>query len=243
MTRPYARLMAATKSRVEAFAERAANESDEVSRSVMQQGWRLAVGMLGAYGPTQLVQATPVPRLTQMDDAVTIALTALVSAIEDGPNEFVQNARDGMRHALSYTQVRFHDQIVRSFQSGMADAYRSAGGFYYQRFSAFTPATCIACIMLHGRIYQSPDDFQDHPNGFCLLVPIPIGDEPLIPANTGLEWFLGLSPEEQRQILGDEYYQAWIEGRFQLFELVKWVAAGYAVVRPLQEFYDDDEGR
>jgi hypothetical protein len=128
----------------------------------MQQGWRLAVGMLGAYGPTQLVQATPVPRLTQMDDAVTIALTALVSAIEDGPNEFVQNARDGMRHALSYTQVRFHDQIVRSFQSGMADAYRSAGGFYYQRFSSFTPATCIACIMLHGRIYQSPDDFQDH---------------------------------------------------------------------------------
>lgn len=242
MTRPYARLMAAVKGHVEAFASRAEGEAGEISQVAAERGERLAMGFLSLYGINFLAAASRLPRKS-LKDAPRIALTALVDAIEDGPDDFVMRALEGMRSALSYAQVRTHDQIVQSLQTGMAAVYNQTQGMVYQRFSVLGKRTCIACILLHGRVYRSPSEFYDHPNGFCFIIPVPEGEELPIPPDAGLDWFRGLSPEEQREILGDEYYAAWIEGRYELIELVKWIAAGYAIVTPLQELFDDDTER
>lgn len=242
MTRPYSRLMAATKGHVEAFAARAEEEAGEIAQVAAERGERLAMGFLSLYGINFLAAASRLPR-KPLKDAPRIALTALVDAIEDGPDGFVARSLEGMRGALSYAQVRTHDQIVQSLQTGMAAVYNQTQGMVYQRFSVLGKRTCIACILLHGRVYRSPSEFYDHPNGFCFIIPVPEGEElPISPAE-GLDWFRGLTPDEQREILGEEYYAAWIEGRYELIELVKWIAAGYAVVTPLQELFDDDTER
>ena len=77
---------------------------------------------------------------------------------------------------------------------------------------------CFACLMLEGTIYDRREDFADHPNGRCTIVPVEDGHPE---ERTGREWFEAQDPETQRRILGPTRYEAWQNGDIDLDQLVE----------------------
>lgn len=84
------------------------------------------------------------------------------------------------------------------------------------------PATCRSCVAMHGTEHpvEEPGPY-DHHQGRCARVPkvrpwselgFPgIEDQPL-PLPDAEAWFAGLTPEQQRSILGVRGYEAWSAG-------------------------------
>ena len=77
---------------------------------------------------------------------------------------------------------------------------------------------CFACLMLEGTVYDRREDFADHPNGRCTIIPIE-DDHP--EEHPGRDWFERLDPEEQRRIMGPSRYDAWQNGDLSLDDLVE----------------------
>lgn len=77
---------------------------------------------------------------------------------------------------------------------------------------------CLACLMLEGRIYDRSEDFADHPNGRCYIVPV----EPGSPEeNTGREWLESQDEETQRRIMGKTRFEAWQNGEISLDQMTE----------------------
>jgi len=78
---------------------------------------------------------------------------------------------------------------------------------------------CLACLMLEGTIYDNREDFADHPNGRCTIMPIESGthhDE-----HPGRDWLEQQDEETQRRILGKTRYEAWRNGEISLDDMVE----------------------
>lgn len=81
----------------------------------------------------------------------------------------------------------------------------------YKRMSAKTSTTCVACLFADGTIYQSLEDFSDHPNGFCMVVPI-FADGRTVNWLTGRDVFRGATSAGKRRLLGKTRYEYWEKG-------------------------------
>jgi hypothetical protein len=89
------------------------------------------------------------------------------------------------------------------------------GGFieYKIRVSALMPASCLACVSLHGTRLEKGERLDDHYNGFCSEIYMTPGMElpkfmqadstpghrNFVPWQNGTDWFNSLSPERQAQ--------------------------------------------
>ena len=75
---------------------------------------------------------------------------------------------------------------------------------------------CLACLMLEGTVYERFEDFSDHPNGRCYVVPCEPGatSEP-----TGRQWLEEQDDATQRRILGKTRYEAWKAGDLSLDQM------------------------
>lgn len=91
---------------------------------------------------------------------------------------------------------------------------------------------CLACIAQDGRYYAPGEQLVDHPNGMCVLVPMPYPDEYF---NTGqitqpvddtfdpplAQQFYTMSDVEQRQVFAnDQLYKLWKAEQFDLDQAV-----------------------
>ncbi len=82
---------------------------------------------------------------------------------------------------------------------------------------------CLACIAMDGTVHPNTERLNDHWNGRCFPVAIPIdweelGIEGVTPEkrDTGADWFGTLNEVQQRAMMSGGKYDAWKEGRLDI---------------------------
>ena len=116
---------------------------------------------------------------------------------------------------------------LRAFRRSSIDNYRQHADVLsgYRRKAAKNSRTCLACLLKDGEFYELVDDFTDHPNGRCTVLPVTKGwaelgfpDIPEVPSSwpTGREWFMDQGQATQRKIMGDPLFKAWQAGEIEL---------------------------
>lgn len=109
-------------------------------------------------------------------------------------------------------------EVLRARRESARQTYEASGVVRgYKRFANKYTA-CMSCLLLDGTVYNVDQEFEDHPNGACTLIPwVRTASEP--EWETGREYFESLSPEEQEERMGTKYYKAWQSGVFDLDDL------------------------
>ena len=77
---------------------------------------------------------------------------------------------------------------------------------------------CLACLLLEGTIYEREEDFSDHPNGRCFIVPCEPGAKPEQP---GRQWLEEQDAETQKKIMGKGRWEAWQNGDLTLDQMTE----------------------
>jgi hypothetical protein len=145
----------------------------------------------------------------------------------------IRVAREMRRYAENLP-ISASENITRTLQ---LHAYRDASaameqinGRYIERkirISALASTSCAACIARHGEEMEVGQPVDDHYNGLCDAILIPIGgslpdsmqalsDTPgernFVPFATGPEWFASQPESVQRQILGPGKFELYKDG-------------------------------
>lgn len=186
---------------------------------------------------------TTMERTTQQITATTWPVS--VETAEAIRQELLQgmivgsNPREAARRMLDATEGRFTGGLARALnisRTEMLDAMRtgqqltdhanreSLAGWEWS--AHLDGRTCIACISMHGTRYpiEQPGPL-DHQSGRCARVPVtkswaelgfPEIPEPDLGTVDAETWFAGLTPEDQRAMLGPARFQAWAEGRYPM---------------------------
>lgn len=128
----------------------------------------------------------------------------------------------GLARALTITRTEQLDAYRAAAALGAAEHADVLDG--WQWVASLTARTCPACLSMHGREFPlSVPGPEGHPNCRCGRIPaltswadlgIDGVQEPddLLPDAD--EFFAGLSPSEQQEILGRRGYQAWLAGEW-----------------------------
>lgn len=104
---------------------------------------------------------------------------------------------------------------MRALRTGQLAEYRNSDyAEQYERRASKSTRTCLACLLEDGRIYQINETMSDHPNGRCMFLVVPpwYKRERL----TGKEYFLSLDQTIQKEIMGNERFDAWKRGEVPL---------------------------
>jgi SPP1 gp7 family putative phage head morphogenesis protein len=114
----------------------------------------------------------------------------------------------GFGAARSMTIVR--TETNRAYREASRKFYADNDGVKGWRWvAALDLTTCPICWALHGSIFQTRVKMATHPNCRCTMVPVFEGDPPF---PTGPEKFAGLSPEQQKTILGPRRFELYKAG-------------------------------
>lgn len=111
-------------------------------------------------------------------------------------------------------------EINRAHRSSTLQTYREAEIPYYRRLASRGHA-CFACMMLDGTLYTSQQALDDHPNGACVMVPVLDPDDPSTDWKRGRQRFEEMDEPHQREIMGNNYYDAWKRGDYRLSQVVQ----------------------
>lgn len=148
---------------------------------------------------------------TGMSDALTKGL-----ALGLNPRKVAQDMADGFGIALNKAMLISRTEMMRSYRMAEQEQYRQSNVVEgYKRLAVKDDKTCLGCLMQDGEFYANEEDFAEHPNGRCTLVPVLRGG--IAPDWTnGREWLASLPPERQRAILGNERFELWQSGSVTL---------------------------
>ena len=155
-------------------------------------------------------------------DAMLEAMARAVAANAEAEAAAEKIARAGL-DALG--QVL--DDSITAQRTVTGDAYREAArqqflasGMVqaYRRVSARSANTCLGCLLADGMIVPSIEEFDEHANGLCELIPI-VDGLPMDEWTVGADWLRQQDEDTQRHVLGAGRYQAWKEGRVSLEDL------------------------
>ena len=172
----------------------------EIEPPEIDAGWRRALATAIAIG-------------------ISAAIFKINSVTFDDPSGFVAEIMDSIEQGFDRFLGVLRDYQTQATRDAMEEVYDEFDFVAFQRFSAFTPTTCMACILLDGTIYLTIAEFRDHHNGFCFILPITDMDN--LPLEIfGEELFLTFSTNEQRALMGPRYYKAWRNGEFALEDLI-----------------------
>lgn len=156
-------------------------------------------------------------------DAATRLTDALINGTALGwnPRKTARAMREGLQQGALQRVLRIaRTEQLRAYRTATLNNYRNSQVVRgYKRLAAKSRRTCIACLLLDGRVYATEDAFAEHPNGRCTLVPLLIG-LPDAEWDNGRDWFLSQSGTAQRQILGQGAYNAWQGGAIGLDDLI-----------------------
>jgi SPP1 gp7 family putative phage head morphogenesis protein len=95
-------------------------------------------------------------------------------------------------------------EMLGAFRRSTLQGYRQAGLMQYQRLSAQDSRVCAGCIAAEGQLYETEQDFDDHPNCRCSCIPWWPGAHSF---PMGEEWFNAQSESTQRAILGNTRFE------------------------------------
>jgi hypothetical protein len=164
---------------------------------------------------------------------------ASLSQLVDPGNSVMTLATDGFGTAVAWATSMISMAYWSMFLLGMSagiqnNANLTEGWVWWSRLDS---KVCPSCISLHGQMFSVNDVMVDHPHGRCIPIPVVKDDllggyifdddnttlppvpEPWWPDETGEEWFAGLDPEMQQEILGPAAYAAWLAGAIELSSL------------------------
>ncbi len=148
---------------------------------------------------------------------------ALLQGIAKGwnPRKVAAAMTSKLGGALSDAARIARTEQLRAYREASRNAYVESGVVeQYKRLATHDTRTCIACIVLDGRIYPTSEPLSDHPNGRCSMVPI-VTNRPEPRWESGKTWFNGLDADDQRKILGPAKFNAWQQSQIDLDTLAK----------------------
>lgn len=163
-------------------------------------------------GPLRALLADAWP---QAIDQTTSALVRGV-ALGYGPRKIAREMVKGMNTGLSRALVLARTEPMRAYRTSKMDVWRETGivrGF--QRVSTHDRRVCPACLFSEGQFIPVQDDFAEHPQGRCSLIPV-TRNSGLHQWQYGPEWFEKQSTPTQVSILGPGRHAAWKAGKFGL---------------------------
>ncbi len=135
-------------------------------------------------------------------------------------NELAKEMMSAGDISLERASTIARTEINRAYGLATAEQLKASGIVKGYRRYCYKPTACLACLMVDGKFYQNADDFWDHPNGKCRIVPEVENGENPAPWKTGKEWFEEQRPVDQKRIMGKGLYELWKNGDVQLDEMV-----------------------
>ena len=156
--------------------------------------------------------------LARIPAAISEKLTDLISQASSMAEEGIDWVMNQLGDVLSEAW-RGLQRIVRTaaeqlFRRGQQEQRRQTPIRYWRRIANHETA-CLACILLEGTVYNREEDFSDHPNGRCCIVPC----EDPTPDQSGRKWLEEQDEETQRKIMGKGRYEAWQRGDITLDQM------------------------
>ncbi len=154
-------------------------------------------------------------------DGLTRVLVDAV-AMGWGPRKAASRMADGLAAGLQKALVIARSEQLRVYRAAAAQQYRDSGVVRaMKRMAAKDQRTCLACLAMDGEIIPLDREMYDHPCGRCTAAPVIIG-APEPQWETGAEWFKGLDPSTQRDMMGDRLYELWARGKgFEFADLAR----------------------
>jgi SPP1 gp7 family putative phage head morphogenesis protein len=145
----------------------------------------------------------------------TIGLTqALIDGIAQGlnPIEVARRMRDGFGMGMNHALNTARTETLRAYRISSLETYRQSGVVKgWKRIASHDGGTCAGCLLTEGEFYEIQDNFDEHNQGRCGLIPVVEGvDEPVWLG--GKDWFLQQSDQKQVDILGQGRFDAWKNG-------------------------------
>lgn len=148
-------------------------------------------------------------------------------------NMYPAAADKAIRDQMEYNITRIaRTSYMQAVNGDTSEFVRDNEEVFYGSRRVADGRPCMACIAQDGRFYAPDEPMIDHPNGMCVLVPIPYPDEYF---ETGkitqpiddtfdkplAEKFYKLSAGEQRQAFGNDLlFRLWKKEQFDLDKIV-----------------------
>lgn len=154
---------------------------------------------------------------------VDAALRELLLGVAFGRNP-LETARRMLRLGLGQSFSRMatiaRTEKMRVWRQTTLQSYRNSPVVVgYRRLAAKSERTCLGCLFADGRFYRLDEEFDEHPNGRCTLVPVLDSAEP-VDWETGQTWFIRQSEIMQREMLGPGRFELWRSGQVTLEDMV-----------------------
>ena len=130
--------------------------------------------------------------------------------------------------AWSSIQRTIRTVAEQMFRKGQQQQRRNMPVQQWRRCANHQTA-CLACLMLEGTFYDREEDFSDHPNGRCYIVPVEPGSQP---DHAGRDWLEAQDPETQRRIMGKTRFEAWQNGELTLDQMTDLVPSAEFGLQP-----------
>jgi SPP1 gp7 family putative phage head morphogenesis protein len=147
-------------------------------------------------------------------EAVNGIIRELVLGLAKGlnPVKVARSMADAFSVGLDRALTIARTEQLRAYRMGAQEQYRESRiVLQYMRLADKSPETCAGCLFMDGEIYDTIEEFEEHPNGRCTLVPVI--DGAAVPEwETGMQWFEKQSQETQIGILGQGRFDAWQNG-------------------------------
>ena len=164
-------------------------------------------------------------------DAAQNLSETLVTGMVAGhnPRKVAREVRDAYGMALSDAMRLARTEQLRAYRTANLQSYNANSDVVtsWRRLCAKLPNSCMACVMLDGKIYTLGEPMDDHPNGKCVMLPVTktyaeLGidaPEPTYSPESARDWFERQTPATQRDMMGAGMFDAWKDGRFALEDI------------------------
>ncbi len=198
-----------------------------------------ALGMLSGDSPLRTRMTATLGQATA--DAVR---DKLLIGIAEGwnprkiQNELRRTFGQGLEWSLTATrtaELYAYREATRANYAANSDVVKG-----WRWVATKDPRTCMSCIVMDGTVHPLSETLNDHHNGRCAASPVVASyrelgidvDGPAQPHEPARSWFEGLPEATQRQMMGDNAYEAWRGGKFDLRDYtVEYIDSVYGVMR------------
>lgn len=206
---------------VEAAVGRKPNPTVSLNwQSLPEEELQAFTGLAGDGSPLEAL-------FDQIPGATSAQMEALLVdgiALGLGPRRVAANISRVAADMPRYRAERIaRTEMIRASREASRQLYEQNDAITgYRRMATQDQRVCPGCLALSGTLHQTDEIMPSHPNCRCVMVPETlswaeiVGDptipdtRPKVPDADAL--FDGLSPEEQRIVLGPARYEAWQNG-------------------------------
>ena len=190
--------------------------SDPMWNRVGKDAAQITAGFAGNGAPLgQLLQRDYGDLGVKITDALVEGV-----ALGKGAHATARAMRDVLGESEYKRSVRIaRTEINRAYRIANAEQYAASGVVTKVLRLCYPPTACFACLEMDGE--ECPNGIcDDHPNGKCTTIVETVGG--VRPTwQTGHEWLMEQSEEDQRRIMGVGRYEMWKKDGIPLRDMVK----------------------